>query len=196
MARIHRRTIKKILSDLNNHNGVVTYLEPDILECKARWALGSITMNKDSGGEGIPTELLQILKDDAVKVLHTNMPANLENSIVATGLEKFSFHSNPKEVKVAQLCPTLCGLMDYIAPWNSPGQNTGVGRLSLLQGIFPTQGSNPGLLHCRWILYQLSQKGSQIPKKGNVKEYSNYHTIELISHASKVMLKILQARLQ
>ena len=64
-----------------------------------------------------------------------------------------------KWVKVAQLCPTLCNLIDY-SPWNSPGQNTGVGSLSLLQGIFPTQGSNPGLLHCRWILYQLSHKGS------------------------------------
>ena len=71
-----------------------------------------------------------------------------------------------------------------------------MGILSLFQGIFPTQGSNPGLPHCRWILYQLNHKGSPIPKKGNVKEYSNYHTIELISYASKVMLKILQARLQ
>ena len=64
-----------------------------------------------------------------------------------------------KWVKVAQSCPTLCNLIDY-SPWNSPGQNTGVGSLSLLQGIFPTQGSNPGLLHCRRILYQLSHNGS------------------------------------
>ena len=71
-----------------------------------------------------------------------------------------------------------------------------MGILSLFQGIFPTQGSNPGLPHCRWILYQLNHKGSPIPKKGNVKEYSNYHTIVLISHASKVMLKIRQVRLQ
>ena len=62
------------------------------------------------------------------------------------------------EVKVAQLCPTLCDPMD--CPWNSPGQNTGMGSLSLLQGIFPTQWSNPSLSHCRWILYQLSHKGS------------------------------------
>ena len=63
------------------------------------------------------------------------------------------------QVKVAQLCPTLCDHMEY-SPWNSPGRNTGVGSLSLLQGIFPTQGSNPGLPCCRWILYQLIHKGS------------------------------------
>ena len=73
-----------------------THLEPDILECEVRWALGSITMNKVNGGDGIPVELFQILKDDAVKVLH-NISANLENSTVATGLEKVSFHSSPKE---------------------------------------------------------------------------------------------------
>ena len=105
---------------------MITHLEPDILECEVKWALGSITMNKASGGDGIPGELFQILKNDAVKVLHFNMPANLENSAVATGLEKVSFHS----------------------------------------------------------------------KKGNAKECSNYRTIAVISHASKVMLKILQARLQ
>ena len=62
------------------------------------------------------------------------------------------------KVKVAQLCLTLYDTMDYL--WNSPGQNTGVGGLSLLQGIFLTEGSNPGLPHCKWILYQLSLKGS------------------------------------
>ena len=72
---------------------MITHLEPDILECEVKCALGSITMNKASGGEGIPVELCQILKDDAVKEL----PANLENSAVSTGLEKVSFHSNPKE---------------------------------------------------------------------------------------------------
>ena len=76
---------------------MVTQLEPDILECEVKWALESITMNKASGGDGIPVELFQILKDDAVKVLQLNMPANLENLAVATGLEKVSFHSNPKE---------------------------------------------------------------------------------------------------
>ena len=67
MARIHRRTVH----DPDNHNGVITHLEPDILECEVEWALGSITMNIGSGGDGIPVELFQILKDDAVKVLHS-----------------------------------------------------------------------------------------------------------------------------
>ena len=74
---------------------MITHLEPDILECEVKWALESITMKKASGGDGIPVELFQILKDDAVKVLHLNIPANLENSAVATGLVKVSFHSNP-----------------------------------------------------------------------------------------------------
>ena len=87
---------KKDLHDPNNRDGVITHLEPNILECEVKWALGGITTNKASGGDGIPVELFQILKDDAVKVLHS-MPANLENSAVATGLEKVSFHSNPKE---------------------------------------------------------------------------------------------------
>ena len=129
MARIHR-TVQKDLHDPDNHEGVFTHthLEPDILECKVRWALGSITTNKASGGDGIPGELFQILKDDGCESAVLNMPANLESSAVATGLEKVSFHFNPKE--------------------------------------------------------------------GNAKECSNYGTIALISHASKVMLKILQARLQ
>ena len=113
---------KKNLHDQDNQDGVITHLQPDILECEVKWALESITTNKAGGGDGIPVELFQILKDDAVKVLHS-MPGNLENSAVATGLEKVSFHSNAKEC-------------------------------------------------------------------------SNYCTIALISHASKVMLKILQARLQ
>ena len=87
---------KKDLHDPDNHDRVITHLEPDILECEVKWALGSITTNKASGGDGTPVELFQILKDDAVKVL-PSMPANLENSAVATGLEKVSFHSNPKE---------------------------------------------------------------------------------------------------
>ena len=78
--------------DLNNpidHDGMFTHLEPDILECKVKWALGSITANKASRGDGIHVERFQILKDD--------VPANLENSTVTTGLEKVSFHSSPKE---------------------------------------------------------------------------------------------------
>ena len=126
---MHRRTIQKDLQDTDNHNGVITYLEPHILECKVKWALGSITTNKGSGGEGIPVELFQILKGDAVKVLHSicQQTGILENSAVATGLKRSVF--------------------------------------------------------------------IPIPKKGNAKEYSNYRTIALISHANKVMLKILQARL-
>ena len=88
---------KKDLHDPDSHNGVITHLEPNILEWEVKWALGNITMNKASGGDRIPVELFQILKDDAVKVLHSNMPANLENSALATGLEKVSFHSNSKE---------------------------------------------------------------------------------------------------
>ena len=71
MARIHRRTVQKDLHDQNNHDGVITHLEPDILECEVKWALGSSTMNKASGGDGIPDDLFQILKDGAVKVLHS-----------------------------------------------------------------------------------------------------------------------------
>ena len=119
---------KKDLHDPDNHDGVITHLEPDILECEVKWALGSITMNKTGGGDGIPAELFQILKDDAVKVLHT-----------------------------------------------------------IRQQIWKTQ---------QWPQDWKSSVFFPIPKKGNAKEYSNYCTISLISHASKVMLKILQARLQ
>ena len=87
---------KNVLNGPDDHDGVVTHLEPDILESEVKWALGSITTNKASGGDGIPAGLFQILKDDAVKVL-LSRSANLENSAVATGLEKVSFHSNPKE---------------------------------------------------------------------------------------------------
>ena len=86
---------KKDLNDPDNHDDVITHLEPDILECELKWALGSITTNKASGGDRIPAELFQILKDNAVKVL--NSPANLENTAVATGLENISFHTYPKE---------------------------------------------------------------------------------------------------
>jgi len=119
---------KKELHDQDNHDGVITHLEPDILECEVKWALGSITTNKSSGGNGIPVELFQILKDDAVKVLH-----------------------------------------------------------SIWQQIWKTQKRPQDQKRSVFI---------PIPKKGNAKECSNYRTIALISHASKVMLKILQARLQ
>ena len=86
---------KKDLHDPDNHDGMITHLEPDILECEVTWALESITTNKASGGDGFPVELIQILKVDAVKVLHSICQQSWENSAVATGLEKVSFHSNP-----------------------------------------------------------------------------------------------------
>ena len=103
---------KKDLHDPDNHDGVITHLEPDILECEVKWALGSITMNKASGDDGIPVELFQILKDNTVKVLHCesaalNMTANLENSAVATGLKKVSFHSNLKERQCQRMLKLL-----------------------------------------------------------------------------------------
>ena len=143
MARIYRRTIQKRSSakslqscltlcdpidDPDNHNGVIIHLEPNILECKVKWALGSITTNKVSGGDGIPAELFQILEDDAVKVLHS-------------------------------ICQQIWKNWQWPQGWK--------------RSVF-----------------------IPIPKKGNAKECSNYCTIALVSHVSKVMLKILQARLQ
>ena len=119
---------KKHLHDPDNHNGVITHLEPDILESEVKWALESVTMNKASGGDGIPVELFQILKDDAVKGLHS----------ICQQIGKT--HQWPQDWKRSVFIP--------------------------------------------------------IPKKGNAKECSNYHTIALISHDSKVMLKIIQASLQ
>ena len=119
---------KKDLNDPDNHDGVITHLEPNILEYKVKWALGSVTTNKASGGDGIPVELFQILKDDAVKVLH-----------------------------------------------------------SICQQIWKTQ---------QWPQDWKRSVFIPISEKGNAKECSNYCTIALISHASKVMLKIFQARLQ
>ena len=109
---------KKGLNDLDNHNGVITHLEPDILGCEVKWALGSITMNKASGGDGIPVELFQILEVDTVKVMHS-------------------------------ICQQMWKTQQWPQDWK--------------RSVF--------------IL---------IPKKGNAKECSNYHTIALISHASKV----------
>ena len=87
---------KKDLHDPDNYDDVITYLEPDIQECEVKWALGSITTNKACRGDAIPVELFQILKDDAVKVLHS-ICHNMENSAEATELEKVSFHPSPKE---------------------------------------------------------------------------------------------------
>ena len=102
---------KKDLHDPDNHDGVITHLEPDILEYEVKLALGSITTNKASGGDGIPVELFQILKDDAVEVLYLICQQIWKNSTVATGLEKISFHSNSKErqfkrmLKLPHSCP-------------------------------------------------------------------------------------------
>ena len=96
MATIQRRTVQEYLHDQDNHNGVITHVEPDIPECEVKWALENITTNIASEGDGIPIELLQILKDDAVKVLHS-ICQQIWKSSVATGLEEVSFHSNPKE---------------------------------------------------------------------------------------------------
>ena len=85
---------KKDLHDPDTHDGVITHLEPDILDCEVRWALESITANKASGSDGIPVELFQILKKRCRESAALNKPANLENSSVTTGLEKVSFHSN------------------------------------------------------------------------------------------------------
>ena len=119
---------KKELHNPDNHDGVITHLEPDILECEVKWALGSITTNKASEDDGISAELSQILKDDAVKVLH-----------------------------------------------------------SICQQIWKTQ---------QWPQDWKRSVFVPIPKNGNAKECSNYRTMALISHASKGMLEILQARLQ
>ena len=98
---------KKDLHDSDNHDGVITHLEPDILECVVKWALGSITKNKASGGDGIPVELFQILKKDAVESAALNMSANLKNSAVATGWEKVSFYSSPQSVMTKNVQITL-----------------------------------------------------------------------------------------
>ena len=128
MTKIHRELYKKGFNDPDNHDCVTTHLEPDNLECEVKQALGSITINKVSGGNGIPAELVQILKDDAVKVLY-----------------------------------------------------------SIYQQIWKTQ---------QWTQNWKMSVVIPISMKVNVKECSNDHTISVISHTSKVMLKILQARLQ
>ena len=97
---------KKDLHDPDNHDDVITHLESDILEGEVKWALGSITMKKASGGEGIPVELFQILKDDAVKVLHSILQ-QIWKTAVATKLEKVSFHSNPKERQCQRMLKLL-----------------------------------------------------------------------------------------
>ena len=88
---------KRDPNDPDNHDGVITHLEPDILECEVKWALGSITTNKASGGDGIPAKLFQIIKGGAVKVLHSICQQIWKTPAVGTGLKNVSFHANPKE---------------------------------------------------------------------------------------------------
>ena len=119
---------KKDLHDPDNHDGVITHLEPDILECEAKWALGGITMIKASGGDGIPVELFQILK--CCQSAELNMLANLENSAMATALEKVSFHSNPKERQCQRMfkLPHNCTHLtcQQINAQNSPSQASAI----------------------------------------------------------------------
>ena len=98
---------KKDLQDQDNHDGVITHLEPDILEHEVKWALGSITTNKASGGNGISVELFQILKDDAVKALHSIGQQIWKTQQWPQGLEKVSFHSNPKERQCQRMLKLL-----------------------------------------------------------------------------------------
>ena len=114
---------KKDLHDPDNHNGLITHLEPDILERKVKWALGNITMNKASGGDRVPVQLFQILKDDAVKVLHSKCHANLENSTLATGLEKVSLHFNPKERQCQRMLKVLHNCT-HLTCYKSKAQNS------------------------------------------------------------------------
>ena len=111
MARIHRRTVIKDLHDPDNHDGVITHLEPDILQCKVKWALGSTTMNKASGGDGIPVELFQILKDDAVKVLHSIHQQIWKTQQWPQDWKRFSFQSQrkamPKNVQTTAQLPSF-----------------------------------------------------------------------------------------
>ena len=97
---------KKDLHNPDNHDGMITHLQPDILQCEVKWVLGSITMNKASGGDRIPVELFQILKDDAVKVLHS-ICQQIWKTAVATGQEPVSFHSNPKERQCQRMLKLL-----------------------------------------------------------------------------------------
>ena len=147
---------------------MITHLEPDMLECKLKWALGSITTNKARGGDGLSVELFQILKDDAVKVLHSICQQIWKTQLWPQGWKRSVFIPIPKKgnakgcSKVKMKVKLLSHVQLFGTPWtvahqapplwDSAGKNTGVGCHFLLQGIFPTQGLNPGLLHCRQML--------------------------------------------
>ena len=104
--------MQKCINDPDNHDDVITHLEPDILEYEVKWTLGRITLNKVSGSNGIPADLFQILKDDSVKLLHS-MLENLGNSAVATGLEKVYIHYDPKERQCQRMFKLLQSCTDF-----------------------------------------------------------------------------------
>ena len=113
MARIHRRTVqKKDLHDQDNYDGVITHLEPDILECEVKWALESIITNKASGGDDIPVELFQILRDDAVNALHSICQQIWQTQQWPQDSKRSVFIPIPKKSEVTQSCPTLWDPMD------------------------------------------------------------------------------------
>ena len=129
MARIHRRTDKKDLHDLDNHNGVIIHLEPDIMECEVKWALGSIITNKASDGLGIPVELFQILKDDVVKVLQSICQNILKTQQwLRTGKGQFSFQSQrmamPKKVQITAQLNSYHTLENYCLKFSKPSFNS------------------------------------------------------------------------
>ena len=107
VARLHRRTVQKRASRPRHHDGVIIHLEPDILECEVKWALESITINKASGGDGIPVELFQILEDDSVKVLHSMCQQIWKTQQWPQDCKKVSFHSNPKERQCQRMLKLL-----------------------------------------------------------------------------------------
>ena len=132
---------------------VQLFLTPWVVACQASLSMG---FSRQEHWSGLPFPSPGDLPDSGIKPVCPRFPA-------LAGEFFFLTTEPPMKVRVTQSCPTLCDPMDF-SPWNSPGQNTGVGSLSLLQGIFPTQGLNPGLLHCRQIFYCLSHKGSQSQK--------------------------------
>ena len=131
MARIHRELYKKELHDPDNHDGVITDLEPDILECEVNWALENITMNKASGGDGIPVELFQILKADAMKVLHSICPHfGKLSSGHKTGKGQFSFQPQRMAMpKNAQTTAQLHSSHMLVNAQNSPSQASAICEL-------------------------------------------------------------------
>ena len=163
---------KKDLPDPDNHDGVITHLEPDILECKVRWALGSITMNKASGGDGIPVELYQILKDDAVKMLHSICQQIWKTQQWSQDWKRSVFIPIPKKfnsvqfTSVTQSCPTLCNLMGYRLPGSSVH---GIFQAIVLEWIaisFSRGSSQPRdrtrVSRIVDTLYRLSHQGSEM----------------------------------